>query len=181
MNPPPELRQLRRSTRTNQRLTDEDGPFGVGGELSEPTNVVFLRENSRRSEQFTGNMRTGSTELVEDVMSTPLQTISRDASMKIAAERMREEDVNALFVPGPEAGVVTATDIVGVVAAGNDPTAVRVADVMTAPVERVTTGVDLSEAAAMMTTYGIKHLPVSDNHGDYVGIISSTDLATELV
>jgi IMP dehydrogenase len=57
---------------------------------------------------------------------------------------------------------------------------VRVVDVMTAPVERVTTGVDLKEAAAMMTTYGIKHLPVTDNHGDYVGILSSTDLTTEL-
>jgi IMP dehydrogenase len=125
-------------------------------------------------------MGTSSTELVEDVMSTPLQTISADAMVKTAAERMRQEDISALFVPGPEAGIITTTDIVGVVAAGDDSTDVRVVDVMTAPVERVTTGVDLKEAAAMMTTYGIKHLPVTDNHGDYVGILSSTDLTTEL-
>jgi CBS domain-containing protein len=34
----------------------------------------------------------------------------------------------------------------------------------------------LGEAAAMMTTYGINHLPVRDHDGDYVGMVSSTDL-----
>jgi len=28
----------------------------------------------------------------------------------------------------------------------------------------------------MLTTYGISHLPVRDQHGDYVGMVSSTDI-----
>ena len=118
--------------------------------------------------------------LVGDVMTSPLETISASATARDAAERMRAEDINALFVPGADAGIVTTTDVLDVVAAGGDPDETDVEDVMTAPVERVTTGVELNEAAAMMTTYGIKHLPVIDDHGDYVGMISSTDLTTEL-
>lgn len=116
--------------------------------------------------------------LVEDVMSTPLETISAEATVREAAAKMRERNVNALFVPGASAGIVTSTDVAAAVAEGRDLSAVRVADVMTAPVERITTAEELTEAAAMMTNYGIKHLPVVDSDGDYVGMVSTTDLAS---
>ena len=125
-------------------------------------------------------MSTGTKTLVEDVMSSPLETISRNATVREAAERMREHDINALFVPGSSAGIVTTTDVVDAVAEGADLSDVRVADVMTAPVERATTTLNLSEAAAMMTNFGIKHLPVVDKRGNYVGMVSSTDTTTEL-
>ena len=116
---------------------------------------------------------------VEDVMSTPLETVSKKAAVKQAAERMDDQNINALFVPGSQAGIITNSDIVAVVAHGRDPTEVTVADVMTSPVERVSASLELGEAAAMMTTYGIKHLPVIDEHGDYVGMVSSTDVTTD--
>jgi CBS domain-containing protein len=125
-------------------------------------------------------MGSDSATLVGDVMSTPLETISRSASVREAVERMRAEDINGLFVPGSEAGIVTATDVLDVIADGDDIDEFTVEDVMTAPVERVTTDVEMNEAAAMMTTYGIKHLPVTDDQGDYVGMISSSDLAPEM-
>jgi len=116
---------------------------------------------------------------VEDVMSTPLETISKKASVQDAAEHLSEQNINALFVPGSQAGIITNSDVVTVVADGRDPTEVTVADVMTSPVERVATNLELGEAAAMMTTYGIKHLPVIDDHGDYVGMVSSTDVTDD--
>jgi IMP dehydrogenase len=125
-------------------------------------------------------MAPDTTVLVEDVMSRPLETASASAAVQTAATQMREHDINALFVPGSTAGIITTTDIVDVVAVGNDPAEIEVRDVMTAPVERVTTTVELNEAAEMMTTYGIKHLPVIDDHGDYVGMVSSTDMTSEL-
>jgi IMP dehydrogenase len=125
-------------------------------------------------------MGSDSATLVSDVMSTPLETISRSATVRDAIQKMRSEDINGLFVPGSSPGIITTTDALDVVAAGDDVDNRTVEDVMTAPVERVTTDVDMNEAAAMMTTYGIKHLPVTDDHGDYVGMISSSDLATEL-
>lgn len=117
---------------------------------------------------------------VKDVMTTPLQTISADATVKQAAKKMRELDINALFVMRASAGIITTTDVVAAVAEGLDLSEVTVADVMTAPVERITTEEELTEAAAMMTNFGIKHLPVIDAYGDYVGMISTTDLTTQL-
>jgi len=124
-------------------------------------------------------MSADTTVLVEEVMSTPIETIRADATIKAAAETMRAHDINGLFVPGSEAGIVTTTDVVAVVADGDDPTSVQVGDVMTAPVERVMTSTELAEAATMMINFGIKHLPVMDEHGDYVGMVSSTDTTTE--
>ncbi|PSQ00309.1 histidine kinase [Halobacteriales archaeon QS_4_69_31] len=117
---------------------------------------------------------------IEEVMSTPLETISADATVREAAKRMRSKEINGLFVPGSSAGIVTTTDVVAAVADDVDLSSATVGDVMTSPVERVTTSLELSEAAAMMTNYGIKHLPVIDSHGDYVGMVSSTDITTEL-
>jgi IMP dehydrogenase len=116
---------------------------------------------------------------VEDVMSSPLETISKKATVKDAAERMYDQNINALFVPGSQAGIVTNSDIVATVANGRDPTDVPISEVMTSPVERVAANLELGEAAAMMTTYGIKHLPVIDEHGDYVGMVSSTDVTDD--
>jgi CBS domain-containing protein len=117
---------------------------------------------------------------VGDVMSSPIETISRNATVSEAATKMRDLDISGLFVTGSQPGIVTTTDVVDVVAAGNDPKTETVSDVMTAPVERVTTTIEIAEAAAMMTNFGIKHLPVTDNQGDYVGMLSSSDITAEL-
>ena len=113
-------------------------------------------------------------------MSTPLETISPKSTVREAAQRMREHDFSALIVTGGTLGIVTSTDVVDVVAEGRDPSEVSVADVMTAPVERITTAEEVNEAAAMMTNFGIKHLPVVDADGDYVGMVSTSDLTTQL-
>lgn len=118
---------------------------------------------------------------VESVMTTPVETIAADASVREAATVMREQDFNALLVPGGEAGIVTSTDVLDVVVEGEDPGALTVGDVMTAPVESVSSDLRLGEAAAMMTNYGINHLPVIGDDRDYVGMVSSTDLRETLV
>ena len=125
-------------------------------------------------------MTVDTTTPVEEAMSAPLVTISRRASLRDAAVLMRERDISSLFVPGASAGIVTTTDVVTAVAEDRDLSAVTVGEVMTADVERVTTAQELGEAAAMMTALGIKHLPVVDDDGDYVGMLSTTDLASVL-
>jgi len=125
-------------------------------------------------------MSTGSNRTVEDLMSEPIITISPEATVKEAAQLMHDEEINALFVPGAEAGIVTSSDIVAAVAEAADTTTVTVGEVMTSPVERVPRSLPLGEAAAMMTNFGIKHLPVVDDDNDYVGIVSSTDITMAL-
>ena len=123
-------------------------------------------------------MDSNSRTRVEEVMSAPLETISASATVEEAAKRMRELDINALVVSTHPPSIVTSTDVLDAVAAGEDPGSVQVSDVMTESVETVTPDLFLEEVAAMMTTYGIKHLPVKDD--DLVGMISSTDVAAQL-
>ncbi|MFB6081472.1 MAG: cyclic nucleotide-binding/CBS domain-containing protein [Halanaeroarchaeum sp.] len=115
---------------------------------------------------------------VEDVMSSPIEMIEPDASLVEAARIMREKDINALLVTTSEKGIVTSTDIIGAVADEADLASLTVADVMTEKVETVSPDLYMEEVAAMLTTYGIKHLPVFDD--DYVGMISSSDVAAVL-
>ena len=109
-------------------------------------------------------------------MTPALETISGDATMSEAATAMREANISSLLVPGAETGIVTSTDVIDAVAEGRDTQMTRVEELMTAPVESISVDLRLQEVAAMMTNYGINHLPVRDKDGDYVGIVSSTDL-----
>ena len=121
-------------------------------------------------------MAIDNTVTVEDVMATPVEPIARDATVSEAAKTMRENDINSLLVPGPEMGIITSTDVLDAVAEGQDPTATQVEEVMTAPAESVGMNLGMEEVAAMLTNYDISHLPVRDHHGDYVGMVSSTDI-----
>lgn len=113
-------------------------------------------------------------------MTTPVVTITSDATVREATIAMRDRDINALLVPGADTGIFTSTDLRDAIADGEDPDQCLVADAMTTSVESVTTELRLLEAAAMMTTYGFNHLPVRDNDGDYVGMVSSTDIKERL-
>ncbi len=115
---------------------------------------------------------------VEDVMSTPLETVSKDATVVEAVQQMRNKNINALVVPTTPRAIISSTDVLDAVADGQDITDLTVADVMTTDVETVAPDLYMEEVAAMMTTYGIKHLPVVDD--DYVGMVSSTDVTAHL-
>ncbi len=117
---------------------------------------------------------------VEDVMSTPLKTISKRATIMEAAKTMRENDINALVVTTSPPSIITSTDILDATASGHDPSELEVAEVMTTSVETVSPDLFLEEIAAMMTSLGINHLPVADVHDEYIGMISSTDVAAQL-
>jgi len=124
-------------------------------------------------------MSTDAQVRVEEIMSTPVETIHRDATLSEVAAKMREEEINALIVTTSTPGIVTSTDILGAVAEGQDTSSLGVSDVMTESVETVPPDIRIGEAAAMMTSLGIKHLPVVEQ-GDYVGMISSTDVAAQM-
>lgn len=115
---------------------------------------------------------------VEDVMSTPLETIQEEATVREATQRMRELDINALVVSTTPRAIISSTDVLDAIADGRNVSELQVADVMTTDVETASPDLYMEEVAAMMTTYGIKHLPVVDD--DYVGMISSTDITSYL-
>jgi CBS domain-containing protein len=115
---------------------------------------------------------------VKDVMTTPLETISDDATVKEAAQRMSEMEINALVVRTTPRSIISSTDVLDAVANGRSVSELHVSDVMTTNVETASPDLYMEEVAAMMATYGIKHLPVVED--DYVGMVSSTDVTTHL-
>jgi CBS domain-containing protein len=116
---------------------------------------------------------------VEEIMSSPVETISRSATVSDAAAEMRDHDISALIVTTSPPAIITSTDILDAVADGTDTSNLDVTELMTESVETVPPELQVDEAAAMMTNFGIKHLPVVQR-GDYVGMISSTDIAAQL-
>ncbi|WP_254272233.1 CBS domain-containing protein [Haloarcula marina] len=116
--------------------------------------------------------------LVEDIMTTPLVTIRPDASIVEAAATMRDKDISALLVTTAPASIITSTDILDAVAKEQNTAELVVSDLMTESVETVPPDLPLGETAAMMTNFGINHLPVVDD--DYVGMVSSSDITKQL-
>ncbi|MFC7076963.1 CBS domain-containing protein [Haloarcula halophila] len=116
--------------------------------------------------------------LVEDIMTTPLERTGPDATVTEAAATMRDKDISALLVTTAPPSIITSTDILDAVAQERDTAELLVSDLMTESVETVPPDLPLSETAAMMTNFGINHLPVVDD--DYVGMVSSSDITGEM-
>ena len=116
-----------------------------------------------------------------DIMSTPPVTASPNETAQQAARKMVEKRIGSLIVVdenGSLLGIVTKTDLVReVVAPGRDPGKVMLQDVMTKNPYYVTTESPVREAADIMGSYGVGHLPVIDPESQkVVGVISMRDI-----
>jgi CBS domain-containing protein len=117
-------------------------------------------------------------------MTEGAECVSENDTVATAAQRMASLDVGALPICGDDdrlKGMVTDRDIVvKVVAAGQDPTEVKVAALAEGS-EVVTIGADdsLEEARRTMEQHQVRRLPVIDGHR-LVGMVSQGDLAKAL-
>lgn len=117
--------------------------------------------------------------LVDSLMRRPVVSMDAAATVREAAAHMERHRVGCLVVTrgGRPAGIVTERDVVfRVVAAGRDPAATRLADVMSAPLACVAPETSVDEAAGTMKRLGIKRLVVVRD-GEARGVISVTDIA----
>lgn len=112
---------------------------------------------------------------VKDVMTAPPETISRDATVSEAADRIRNEDIDALVVTTSPPSVVTSTDVLAAAAEGNDTATTQVTEIATGAVETVPPTLRTEGVAAMMESLGADYLPVEDD-SDYVGVVSAEDV-----
>ena len=106
--------------------------------------------------------------------------IAASATLASAAKAMREGGVGALVVLGPEgqlAGIVTDRDLLRrAVAASGDPRALSVAEVMSAPVITAPAGAGDGELLARMRKHAVRRLPLVDEQGGAVAMVSFDDL-----
>jgi CBS domain-containing protein len=119
---------------------------------------------------------------LKEIMTRGVNVISPEATLKEAAEKMKNLDVGPLPVCDGErlVGMLTDRDItVRVVAAGCDPSTTKVGDVMTPEVVYCFEDQSVEEAAKLMEEQQIRRLPVLNRNKWLVGIISLGDLAVD--
>lgn len=94
------------------------------------------------------------------------------------------EDLNVGFMPIMDsdmlAGVVTDRDIVVRAVADGMDYNTSIAEIMTTPPQVISPDADVNEAASMMEDLQIRRLPVVDDAGKLVGIVSLGDVAVNL-
>jgi signal-transduction protein with cAMP-binding, CBS, and nucleotidyltransferase domain len=118
---------------------------------------------------------------VRDWMSVPAIVVDPDSSVSHALTLMRRRGIHSLVVgitgDNPHYGIVTTTDILDkIVAADADPAGARVRDIMTSPVICADPGWTLRQCSITMQQGKFHHLPVADEHGTIVGMISDKDI-----
>jgi predicted transcriptional regulator len=78
---------------------------------------------------------------------------------------------------GLPVGIVTEKDLISKVVARNRvPSEILVEEVMSQPVITISPSTSLREAARIMMKRGIRRLPVVNNNGELVGIITDNDI-----
>jgi CBS domain-containing protein len=118
---------------------------------------------------------------VRDWMSSPVIVIDPDSSVSHALTLMRRRRIHSLVVDlggdRPTYGIVTTTDIRDkIMGAGRNPAEVRVREIMTAPVIKAQPDWTLQQCSQKMQENNFHHMPVCDEEGFLVGIISDTDI-----
>ena len=117
---------------------------------------------------------------LSDIMSTDVQTLSPEDSLRRAAEQMQSLDVGALPVCSGSRllGMLTDRDIiVRAVAQGLDPDEACVSDIMSDEVHTARPEDDSEAAMRLMGDRQIRRLPVVDDDRRLVGIVALADLA----
>ncbi len=95
-----------------------------------------------------------------------------------AANLMNDRNIGGVVVLDGDrlAGIFTERDVLRrVVAQTLDPSDTTVAEVMTTPVITCPTDLTLEHCAAIMTTRGVRHLPVQEG-GELTGVVTIRDL-----
>jgi len=119
-----------------------------------------------------------------DIMTPGADWIDIDLTVEEAAKKMASDDIGAMPICNGEGqlqGMITDRDIVvKVLAAGKDPSTVKVSELADQP-EVVTIGADdpVEEALRTMKKHAVRRLPVIDGT-ELVGMVAQADIARNL-
>lgn len=118
---------------------------------------------------------------VRDWMSSPVVVVDPDSSVKYALTLMRRRKIHSVVVEisekNPTYGIVTSTDIRDkIAAAGRNPAETTVREIMSGPIITGKPDWTLMECSQVMQEKGFHHLPIADESGTLIGLISATDI-----
>ncbi len=119
---------------------------------------------------------------VGDVMSKDVITISPDETVVLATKVMSENNISCIIVVDNDsvAGILTETDILKrAVAEEKDFDKLRVREIMSSPVESISSDLSVLKAGRIIEDKHIKRLPILKKKR-LVGIVTQTDLIRAL-
>ena len=116
---------------------------------------------------------------VGQLMSDDLYTATKDTLVEDAADTMLSNGIGSLVVADDDGhleGILTTTDFVDIVARSKPKAETTVERYMTAAVETARANDPIQDVADAMVEHGFHHMPVVDEDGTVVGIVTTTDL-----
>lgn len=112
-------------------------------------------------------------------LPTTVYTVSPETWASEVADLMRSLDIGDVVVvrDGKPVGIVTDRDlIVKVMAAGSDPRAVQVRTIMSEPLVTISAKEEVGTAIGLMARHGIRRIPIVDDSGGLVSILTLDDV-----
>ncbi|HEV8441739.1 MAG TPA: CBS domain-containing protein [Methylomirabilota bacterium] len=119
---------------------------------------------------------------IRDVMTPNPSSVRADSSVVEAAKIMRDKDIGDVVVLEDNrlCGILTDRDIVvRALAQGADLTRTKAGDVCSRELTTVAPNASVAQVVQMMRGKAIRRLPVVEDGGRVVGIVSLGDLAVE--
>jgi CBS domain-containing protein len=119
--------------------------------------------------------------LVEDIMTKAIISVTNETTVFQVAKMMEQGGIGAVLVKknGHLSGIITDRDYATKIVAHNLPSDTPVEQIMSSPLITINFDESISAAAERMTSKKIRKLAVTDN-GNIIGLITSTDLVTQL-
>jgi len=119
---------------------------------------------------------------VREMMTTNVATAEPDSTLEEVATMMKDEYVGAIPVVDDDEliGIITDRDIVvRCIAEGKDPSECEAEEIVSEDLETVSPDDDVRRAAEIMQRKQIRRLPVCDEDGKLVGMLSLGDIAVK--
>jgi CBS domain-containing protein len=115
---------------------------------------------------------------VKDVMSRRVRTMDKDSTVMEAAKRMGRDRIGCLVVTDGRkpTGIITEGDVSRSAARGMNLSKTRLSK-LERKLVTIGPGARVEEAARLMSSTGVKKLPVVDG-GKLVGIVTQTDIVS---
>ena len=109
-------------------------------------------------------------------------TTKEDATIETAVKILDEKHIGSIVMTDNEGkckGVFTERDAIRIMAR-NIPLSTPLKEVMTKNLITIGEGAAFAEAMALLVSHGIRHLPVVDDEGRLVGIMSMRNFFNEI-
>ena len=118
---------------------------------------------------------------VQDIMTKVIISVNTETTVFQVAKMMEQGGIGAVLVKkdGHLSGIITDRDYATKIVSNNLPYNTSVEKIMSSPLITINYNESISAAAKRMTDKKIRKLAVTNN-GKIIGLITSTDLVTQL-